>query len=149
MKDYIITINGHKYDVQINKINENSKSARVVVNNVEYEVGVEGMIRAPKKGKPQVASIPTIAASGDLVKPVIKQPTHSGAGRPMVCPLPGTIVDVKVKVGDAVTAGQTVVVLEAMKMENNIDADINGTVKEVLVSNGATVMEGETLIVIE
>ncbi len=149
MKDYIITINGHKYDVQINKINENSKSARVLVNGTEYEVGVEGMIRAPKKSKPQIASIPTIAASGDMVKPVIKQAAHSGSGRPMTCPLPGTVVEVKVKVGDTVTAGQTVVVLEAMKMENNIDADVNGTVKEVLVSAGSTAMEGDILIIIE
>ncbi len=149
MKDYIITINGHKHEVQINKINEDSRTARVVVNGVEYEVGVEGMIRAPKKSKPQIASIPTIAASGDLVKPVIKQKSHSGSGHPMQCPLPGTIVEIKVKVGDAVTAGQTLLILEAMKMENNIDADVNGTVKEILVSTGATVMEGETLIVIE
>ncbi|MFR9649957.1 MAG: biotin/lipoyl-containing protein [Rikenellaceae bacterium] len=149
MKDYIITINGHKHEVQINKINEDSKSARVIVNGVEFEVGVEGMIRAPKKSKPQVASIPTIAASGDLVKPVIKQVAHSGAGSPIYCPLPGTVVDIKVKVGDAVSVGQTLLILEAMKMENNIDATIGGTIKEILVANGATVMEGETLIVIE
>ncbi len=67
----------------------------------------------------------------------------------MKCPLPGTVLGVKVAVGDTVTAGQTLLVLEAMKMENNIDADRGGVVKEILVQQGATVMEGDNLIVIE
>ena len=58
-------------------------------------------------------------------------------------------VAVKVAVGDSVTAGQTLVVLEAMKMENNIDADRSGVVKQIFVQQGATVMEGDNLIVIE
>ena len=64
------------------------------------------------------------------------------------CPLPGTVLSVKVAVGDTVAAGQTLVVLEAMKMENNIDADRAGVVKQILVQQGATVMEGDVLIVI-
>jgi biotin carboxyl carrier protein len=64
-------------------------------------------------------------------------------------PLPGTVLAVKVNVGDRVTTGQTLVVLEAMKMENNIDADRGGVVKEISVQQGATVMEGDNLIVIE
>ena len=59
------------------------------------------------------------------------------------------MLGVKVAVGDTVTAGQTLLVLEAMKMENNIDADRGGVVKEILVQQGATVMEGDNLIVIE
>ena len=66
----------------------------------------------------------------------------------MKCPLPGTVLSVKVAVGDTIAAGQTLVVLEAMKMENNIDADRAGVVKQVLVQQGATVMEGAVLIVI-
>ena len=66
----------------------------------------------------------------------------------MKCPLPGTVLSVKVAVGDTVAAGQTLVVLEAMKMENNIDADRAGVVKQILVQQGATVMEGDVLIVI-
>lgn len=64
-------------------------------------------------------------------------------------PAAGTILSVKVAAGDTITAGQTLVVLEAMKMENNIDADRGGVVKQVLVQQGATVMEGDVLIVIE
>ncbi len=67
----------------------------------------------------------------------------------MKCPLPGTVLSVKVQVGDKVASGQTLVVLEAMKMENNIDADRAGVVKEVRIEQGATVMEGDNLIVIE
>ena len=67
----------------------------------------------------------------------------------VTCPLPGTVVAVKVKEGDSVSAGQTLVVLEAMKMENNIDAEKAGVVKSVNVQAGATVMEGEVLLVIE
>ena len=67
----------------------------------------------------------------------------------MKSPLPGTVLAIKVKVGDRVTTGQTLLVLEAMKMENNIDADRGGVVKEISVQQGATVMEGDNLIVIE
>ncbi len=66
----------------------------------------------------------------------------------MTTPLPGTILDVFVNVGDAVKAGQTVVLLEAMKMENNIEADTDGTVKEVKVRKGDSVLEGDVLVVI-
>ncbi|MDE7123786.1 MAG: biotin/lipoyl-binding protein, partial [Alistipes sp.] len=71
------------------------------------------------------------------------------AGAGVKCPLPGTVLSINVKVGDTVAAGQTLMVLEAMKMENNIDADRAGVVKQILVQQGATVMEGDNLIVIE
>ena len=66
----------------------------------------------------------------------------------MSTPLPGTILDVFVNVGDQVKSGQTVVLLEAMKMENNIEADTDGTVTSVNVRKGDSVLEGDTLIVI-
>ncbi|MCM1151696.1 MAG: acetyl-CoA carboxylase biotin carboxyl carrier protein subunit, partial [Alistipes senegalensis] len=73
----------------------------------------------------------------------------AAAGGAVKCPLPGTVLAVRVAVGDRVSAGQTLVVLEAMKMENNIDADRAGVVKQILVQQGATVMEGDNLIIIE
>ena len=66
----------------------------------------------------------------------------------MVAPLPGTINEIKVKVGDKVNAGDTVVILEAMKMQNNIEAEFDGTVTSVLVNKGDTVMEGAALLTI-
>jgi biotin carboxyl carrier protein len=65
-----------------------------------------------------------------------------------VAPLPGTITEIPVKVGDAVAIGDTVIVLEAMKMQNNIEAETSGTITSVLVSKGDTVMEGAVLVTI-
>lgn len=66
----------------------------------------------------------------------------------VTAPLPGTITDIKVKVGDTVKDGDTVIILEAMKMQNNIEAECSGTVTSVLVNKGDTVMEGDALITI-
>ncbi len=66
----------------------------------------------------------------------------------MKAPLPGTVTDIKVAVGDAVKKGQTVVVLEAMKMQNNINAESDGTITSVTVTKGDTVNEGATLVTI-
>ena len=95
------------------------------------------------------------AATGLSVKPVTpiasKPATApaSTAGTKVTCPLPGTVISINVKEGESVSAGQTLVVLEAMKMENNIDAEKAGVVKSINVQAGATVMEGEVLLVIE
>ena len=72
----------------------------------------------------------------------------AGAGSPVKAPLPGTISSINVKVGDKVNVGDTVVVLEAMKMQNNIEAENSGTVTSILVNQGDSVMEGATLITI-
>ena len=138
MKDYSLKINGHNYNVQIDDVNEASTVAHVVVNGVDYEVEIEGA-KASTVSKPQVSPAPP--------SPRIA-PAPSTSGSSVKCPLPGTVLSVKVAVGDTVAAGQTLVVLEAMKMENNIDADRAGVVKQILVQQGATVMEGDVLIVI-
>ena len=153
MKDHSLKINGHNYDVQIDDVNETSALAHVVVNGVAYEVEIEGAKTLPAS-KPQVAPAPKsansamITPSGAAPSPRIAAAAPT-SGYAVKCPLPGTVLGVKVAVGDTVTAGQTLLVLEAMKMENNIDADRGGVVKEILVQQGATVMEGDNLIVIE
>ena len=70
-------------------------------------------------------------------------------GNAIKTPLPGVIIDVKVNVGDTVKKGDTVVVLEAMKMENNINADRDGKVVSIAVKKGDTVADGAALIVLE
>ena len=153
MKDYSLKINGHNYNVQIDDVNEASTLAHVVVNGVEYEVEIEGA-KASKVSKPQVAPAPKSANSA-MITPATATPSPRiaaaapSSGYSVKCPLPGTVLGVKVAVGDKIAAGQTLVVLEAMKMENNIDADRGGVVKQILVQQGATVMEGDVLIVIE
>lgn len=152
MKDYSLKINGHNYDVQIDDVNENSALARVIVNGTSYEVEIAGAKAAASR--PQVAPAPK-GANSAMITPATAAPSpriaaaSPSSGLTVKCPLPGTILALKVNVGDKVAAGQTLLVLEAMKMENNIDADRAGVVKSILVQQGATVMEGDDLIVIE
>ena len=154
MKDYSLKINGQNYDVQIDEVNEASTVARVIVNGTPYEVEIAGA-KSAAASKPQVAPAPKQANSAQITPatatasaPRAAASASAGAGA-IKCPLPGTGLAIKVNVGDTVTTGQTLVVLEAMKMENNIDADRAGVVKQILVQQGATVMEGDNLIVIE
>ena len=153
MKDYSLKINGHNYNVQIDNVNETSTVAHVVVNGVDYEVEIEGA-KTTSVSKPQVAPAPKSANSA-MITPSSATPSPRiaaaapSSGYSVKCPLPGTVLSVKVAAGDTIAAGQTLVVLEAMKMENNIDADRGGVVKQVLEQQGATVMEGDVLIVIE
>lgn len=152
MKDYSLKINGQNYNVQIDDVNEDSTAARVIVNGTAYEVEIAGA-KAAATSKPQVAPAPKEANSA-MIKPATAAPSPRlnavapSSGYTVKCPLPGTVLSVKVAVGDTVSRGQTLVILEAMKMENNIDADRAGVVKQILVQQGATVMEGDVLIVI-
>lgn len=153
MKDYSLKINGQNYEVRIDDVNESSTVAHVTVNGTAYEVEIGGA-KGPAATKPQVAPAPKEADSAKITPATVTPatriaPAAPSSGYAVKCPLPGTVLSVKVAVGDKVAAGQTLVVLEAMKMENNIDADRAGVVKQILVQQGATVMEGDQLIVIE
>ena len=145
MKDYKLKIHGQEFNVRVENINDASTEATVTVNGVEYVVEIEGA-KPVKSSKPQVTRIPENAPNNPT--PSTAAPSRPAAvatsGTKIACPLPG----IKVKVGDSVSAGQTLMVLEAMKMENNIDSTTSGTVKEICVQAGASVMEGDTLIVI-
>lgn len=151
MKDYSLKINGQNYDVQIDEVNETSTKARVLVNGTPYEVEIAGS-KGVAATKPQVAPAPKNsnyapvkpAGAGAAVSPAGAAP----AAGTIKCPLPGTVLAIKVNVGDTVAVGQTLLVLEAMKMENNIQAESAGVVRQILVQQGASVMEGDNLIVI-
>ena len=149
MKNYNLKINDNEYKVQLDKLDHLSKQARVIVNGTEYIVEVEGVKPQPSK-KPQVAAAtytatPTTAAPA---APVAAPKAAAAGGSKITSPLPGTVLSINVAVGDSVAAGQTVAVLEAMKMENNISADKAGVVKEICVNKGASVMEGDALIIL-
>ena len=151
MKKYSLKINGNQYEVKIDDINEASTLAHVTVNGTKYDVEIEGG-KATGTKKPAVAPAPQATGLSVTPKtPIASKPAVAPAatGAKVTCPLPGTIIAINVKEGDTVAAGQTLVVLEAMKMENNIDAERGGVVKQVLVQAGATVMEGDVLLVIE
>ena len=95
----------------------------------------------------KVAAAPKAEGAAPAQKVAPAAPT--GGGGTLTSPLPGTVLDVFVKPGDAVKVGQRMLLLEAMKMENNIDADRDGVVKEVKVSKSDAVMEGQVLVVFE
>lgn len=143
MKEYKYTINGDKYEVAINEVADTT--AKVTVNGTEYTVEWE----KPEEKKPTVVVKPVVKPAA----PVAAAPAAAAAapvnGHPIKTPLPGVIIDVKVNVGDTVAKGQTVVLLEAMKMENNINSDRDGKVASISVAKGDTVADGAVLVVLE
>ncbi|MBO7661598.1 MAG: biotin/lipoyl-binding protein [Bacteroidaceae bacterium] len=142
MKEYKYKIKGVDYSVKINGVEDNI--AKVEVNGVEFDVEMEKPIAQPKPVVRAVAApVKTVEA------PKAAQETVAQGVTAVKAPLPGTVNDIKVTVGQAVKKGQTVVVLEAMKMENNIDAERDGKIAEVRVAKGDTVMEGAVLVTIE
>lgn len=144
MKEYKYKINGNDYKVTIGDIEENI--ANIEVNGTPYKVEIEE--RQAKK----IAPVATVKAAAAPAAPAVKlaKPAVAATGGEVIkSPLPGVVNDVKVKVGDSVTAGQVVVILEAMKMENNINASKSGVIKSILVNKGDSVLEGADLIVIE
>jgi len=145
MKEYKYTINGNKYNVTIGDIEENI--AHVEVNGVPYTVEMEKAPAAPKKVvRPVVAAAaPAAAAAPEPAK--VSRPAGGKSG--IKSPLPGVILQIKVNVGDQVKRGQVLMVLEAMKMENNIPSDRDGKVVAINVSKGDSILEGTDLIVIE
>jgi len=143
MKNYKLKINGHEYNVEINEVE--GQEVKLNVNGAPYVVTVDQEIKQQKK--PIAVSRPAAQNAASPATKAAAAPA-SAAGAKVSTPLPGTILDVFVNVGDTVKAGQTVVLLEAMKMENNIEADTAGTVKEVKVRKGDSVLEGDVLVVI-
>ena len=146
MKEYKYKINGNLYKVAIGDIEGNI--AHVEVNGTHYKVEME---EAPKP-KPTVikpvvrqASTTPAAPTTQVAKPAVASSGKSG----VKSPLPGVILDIKVNVGDTVKKGQVVVILEAMKMENEIVAHRSGVVKQICVEVNTMVNPGEPLIVIE
>jgi biotin carboxyl carrier protein len=91
---------------------------------------------------------PTPAPVQPAAKPQVAPAAPAGAGNPVKAPLPGTINAINVKVGDTVAVGDIVIVLEAMKMQNNIEAEYAGTVTSITVNPGDSVMEGAVLMTI-
>ena len=144
MKEYKYTINGTKYEVAIGDIVENI--ANVTVNGEEYKVEME---REPEPEKKKVVVKTGVAKPEETAEEGGGNAANVDTSNALKAPLPGTIIEVKVKVGDAVNAGDTLVVLEAMKMANNPESEKAGTVKAVLVKEGDSVMEDTPLVVVE
>lgn len=143
MKEYKYKINGNLYKVTIGDIEDNI--AHVEVNGTPYKVEMEKAPKAAPVARPVVRP----AAPAASAAPVVKPAAHSAGKSGVKSPLPGVILDVKVSVGDTVKKGQTIIILEAMKMENNINADKDGKITAINVSKGESVLEGTDLVIIE
>lgn len=142
MKEYKYTINGIKFNVEVGDVEGNQ--VEVIVNGSHYHVELEKDKKSPVKIN-KAAAAPT-TASGEKV--IAKPAAASGAAGAVKAPLPGTIMSFKVKEGDTVNPGDTVCVLEAMKMENDVKTSDGGTVKKILVNVGDAVLEGNDIMII-
>lgn len=145
MKTYKYTINGNKYEVTVGEIADNI--ADVTVNGEAFKVEMEPD-EEPEKKKVVVKT----GAAKENTAPAEANTAAAGpvnTANALKAPLPGVITEIKVSVGDEVSAGDVVLVLEAMKMANNLEAEKSGKVTAILVSQGASVMEDTPLIVIE
>ena len=142
MKEYKFKINGGEYTVAINSIE--GKIADVTVNGASYQVELEN---APAAAPAPVAAAPAGAAA-PAASPAAAPaaPKAAGAGVKVTSPLPGVIIEVSVKEGQAVKAGQKVAVIEAMKMENEISATQDGTITAIHCAKGDSVLEGADIV---
>ena len=149
MNKYQYKVQGVDYDVEIEEVEGNL--AKVSVNGIPFEVELKRPINPVHAiKKPKVAAPkPAAPAPAPAAAPVAAAPAAApGSVNPVKAPLPGTISSISVKVGDQVNVGDTVLVLEAMKMQNNIEAEYAGTVTSIVVNPGDSVMEGAVLLTI-
>ena len=141
MKKFSFTIRGNKYDVELHNIEDNI--AEVEVNGSKYEVEIHKEIKSSKTPKlVRARAVP----STDSTTPQSSMPAPKPTGGGVRAPLPGTILEVKVKVGDEVKVGDTLLIMEAMKIENNIKADKAGKISSLKINVGDSVLEGDLLV---
>lgn len=144
MKEYKFKINGKDFHVAVNGIS--GTKADVTVNGVNYDVELENAVAPVQQAAPtQTAPVAPVAAAPQAPSAASAPAT---GGKAITSPLPGVIISVDVKEGSVVKRGQKVAVIEAMKMENDILADVDGTVTAVHVSKGDTVAEDAKIVTI-
>ena len=161
MKEYKYKINGNEYNVAI--IDLDGNKAAVEVNGVSYQVDILGDSVAGPVARPVAKPAPAPAPAAALAPapapapapqpiapaaPAAESAAPAGKGTAVQSPLPGVILDIKVAVGDTVKAGQTVAILEAMKMENNINAECDGVITAIKVAKGDNILEGSDIVII-
>ena len=131
MKKFNITVNGTAYDVEVEEVRAGGAAAPA----------------APRAAAPAPAAAPASAAAPAAPAPAAAKPVSAGE-QSIDAPMPGKIIEVKVSVGQAVKAGDTLLILEAMKMQNEIAAPSDGTVKSISVSAGQSVKVRDQLVVL-
>jgi len=155
MSSYDLVINGTDYSVDI--VEMSGTAATVTVNGVSYQVELPAGAAVPSAAPAAAAPVPRpapVAPAAPAAAPVVPKPAPAPAasapagGEVVSAPMPGHILNVLVAAGDAVEVGDTLLVMEAMKMENEIKSHVAGTVTEIKVSQGQDVGVGEVLAVI-
>lgn len=133
---YVVTVNGERYEVEVERVDGKSSS----LSRKQMERGVKTRVET----EPVVSAAPAAA-------PVAAAPAaaNAGGGSAVISPMPGVILDIKVKEGDSVSEGQAVIILEAMKMENEIVSEFTGTVSAIRVKKGDTVDTDAVLVEIK
>ena len=161
---YQLEINQKNFDVTIAGVT--GDMARVVVNGHSYDVRIKGsgssgvsgsapqaVVEQPIAVRPQAAEVPAPSPAPAPAQPVPGRPAASvstGAvdGEPILAPIPGLILEIKVKVGETVAAGQTVAVMEAMKMENSLVTHVDGVIQDIRVQKGSEVSTGDVILIV-
>jgi biotin carboxyl carrier protein len=148
MKKYVLEIGEKEYTAELKSIT--TEEADIIVNGTEYKVKLKQFGRK-KESIPQVQHVERaapVAAPPPPAEAATPKPTagRDAGGETVRSPLPGLILDVLVNEGDTVKAGQNVATMEAMKMENQIQAPHNGTIKRVYVKKGDSVAEGDPVV---
>ena len=143
MKEYKYKINGNTYKVGVGDLNDNV--VEVEVNGVPYKVEMKKAAATKVVSAPRAAAAPRTATG----EKVIAKASGNAGTESIKAPLPGVVLSIPVKVGDTVKASDTVLVLEAMKMENAIHAGRDGRVASINVNSGDSVLEGAVLLTLE
>ncbi|MEA3265497.1 MAG: biotin/lipoyl-containing protein [Candidatus Fermentibacteria bacterium] len=142
MPGYKITVNDKSYSVNIGRIEDDS--VEVTLNDRTYTVGVE-FSRNKSQKTPKITRGRAVADASASSDKTTAPGKTSGIGK-ILAPLPGAILKVLVAVGDQVTQGQTVAVMEAMKMENEIEAPVSGKISAIAVKEGDTILENALIM---
>jgi biotin carboxyl carrier protein len=142
---YAISVGGKKFEVEIEQIVDGQ--ARISVNHTVYEVALDNYADVAAGIQPSFAPVKKPARSAvALLNP--SQAAFVVGDDTLSAPIPGLILEVRVKVGEKVSAGQVVAIMEAMKMENNLIAHKEGIVREILAVKGTEVSTGDPILVI-
>ena len=138
MKRYKFTISGNQYDVHLKDIEDNI--AELDVNGTIYEVEIHGEVKTSKTPKLIRKPVQQMPGEGQIKK------TESTGKHKVTAPLPGTILKINVSVGDTVTEGQNLMIMEAMKMENQVQTQKAGEITAIKVNVGDSVLQDDVLI---
>ncbi|MGI6328182.1 MAG: biotin/lipoyl-containing protein [Dethiobacteria bacterium] len=140
MKKYKVYVNGQPYEVVVEEMNEQK-----TFSTAPADTKIQQTVTPPEAQKAPAPQTATATKPSPIEKPQSK----SGEGFPVVAPMPGSIIDIKVNIGDNVNEGDVLILLEAMKMENEVTAPASGVVKSIAVQKGASVNTGDIMVVIE